>query len=161
MLIVVPPGCMPVVAPRHGTVVGGGTTIIGLVPPEPISVEPSGIPVGRTVDPVVPSEGRAPEVTPVEVDVVEPVVQSDIEPVDAVVPPPSNVPVYTAVPQPPRRGLRPPGVISVAPMGIPVPTEPMDGSVVPVDPIVPVEFMPGAPSGEVAPIPEDGITLWA
>jgi len=169
---------MPMVAPRHGLVMmGGGTVIIGLTPPEPISVEPNGIPVGRTVDPVLPREGTAP---PPEMAVVDPIGQPDAElivplmPLDAdmadpLTPPPSKGlitlaaltgPPNTVAPQPPGKGLKPPGLISVAPRGIPVPIEPTDGSIVPIDPIVPVELlMPGVPRGEVTRMPEGGGTM--
>ena len=157
---------MPVVipfVPTHGVVlVVWGTVSIGLTPPELISVDPNGIPVGRTVDPVVPREGTTP---PPEIAVVEPVVQPDAE---LIVPlmlfdtPPALVPPKTGLPQPPGMGLKPPGLISVAPNGIPVPVDPSAGNVVPVAPIIPVEpLMPGMPRGEVAPIPEGGITLCA
>src|SRR4029077_5261190 len=165
-----------VIVPRHGGVIaGGGTVSIGLTPPDPISVEPNGTPVGRTVEPLVPSDGTAaPELTPPEIAVVEPVVQPDIEPVmppdvdmvDPLIPPFIPEPLVippNVVPQPPSIGLNPPGLISVAPIGIPVPVEPVVGNVVPVKPIIPVELlMPGMPRGDVGSITEaGGITLCA
>jgi len=131
-------GWIPAVAPMHGVIAGGGGMVsIGLTPPELISVEPKGIPVGRTVVRVVPSDGTTPaEETPPEIADVTAVVQPELIAPD--MPPGANMvealavlpagpmvaPVVVPaklVSQLPGRGLKPPGIISVAPMGIPVP----------------------------------------
>jgi hypothetical protein len=139
MLIAVPVNdCIPAVTPMHGVIAGGGGTVsIGLTPPELISVEPKGIPVGRTVVRVVPSDGTAPaEKTPPEIADVAAVVQPEliapdmppgadmVEPLVVLPAVPMVAPVVIplkVVSQLPGSGLKPPGIISVAPMGIPVP----------------------------------------
>ena len=71
------------------------------------------------------------------------------------------IPVNPVVPQP-GSWPKPPGSISVAPSGIPVPVDPIDGKIVPIDLPDPVELIePGMPRGEVAPNPEGIMTLWA
>jgi hypothetical protein len=150
----------------HGlvTLFGGETPIIGLTPALPTSVEPSGIAPPLSVEPVPMPALDSGEAVPVAAGVED--VQPGIEVVDAVVvdPPPSNVelvpvievelmPIVAATePLLPEvtdsddpvdgHGLKPPGSISVAPIGMPVPLEPLE---------------PGMPSGDVAPIP--GVTV--
>jgi protein TonB len=169
MLVLVP--VMPV-APTHGLVMTGGETVSGaLRPPGLISVEPSGIALPPRVDPVLPPSEvtEPPEVRPPEPAMVEPVMQPEPDMPDPLMPPPSKVPgmpepvipVDPVVPQP-GSWPKPPGSISVAPRGIPVPVDPVDGRIVPIDPPDPVELIePGMPRGEVAPNPEGVMTLWA
>jgi hypothetical protein len=152
---------MPV-APTHGIVMTGGETVSGgLRPPGLISIAPSGI--------ALPPSGvtEPPEVAPPEPAVVEPVVQPDMP--DPVIPPPSKVPgmpelvipVDPVVPQP-GSWPKPPGSISVAPSGIPVPVDPADGRIVPTEPPDPVDpIEPGMPRGDVVPNPEGVMTLRA
>lgn len=149
------------VEPAHDEVevLGIGTVIIGLIPALSISVEPSGIvPPFSVALEVVPGFTSG-EAVPVEVTFV-----AD----EQAKPPPSNVefvpdivedPLGPDIPEdedPPElqvetgAGLKPPGSISVAPSGMPVPE---------LDPVD--EFVPSIPSGEVAPIPDVPVTLWA
>jgi len=155
-----------VVEPVHGDVIvlGIGTPISGLTPPLSISVAPSGIvPPFSVVLEVVPDVDSG-EATPVEVMLLNP--QTEVELIDPIAldPPPSKVelvlPDIDVIPDPfdPESpeyeaplvlqfelavGLRPPGSISVAPNGMPVPL---------FDPVDVVE--PSIPSGDVAPIAE-------
>ena len=112
--------------PGHGidVEIGGATAINGLTPPLLSSVEPSGmVPRGAVIMPmpIVPDDVPAPATDPMPVD---PVGQAPM-------PPPSNVDcvpetpaeddaMQVAVPTGGAVGLRPPGLISVAPSGIPV-----------------------------------------
>jgi hypothetical protein len=153
-----------VVEPVHGNVIvlGIGTPISGLMPPLSISVAPSGIvPPFSVVLEVVPDVDSG-EATPVEVMLLDP--QTEVELIDPVElnPLPSKVefvPDIEVIPDPldPESpelaplalqfelavGLRPPGLISVAPNGMPVP---------PFDPVDVLE--PSMPSGDVAPMAE-------
>jgi hypothetical protein len=154
-----------VVEPLHGDVIvfGIGTPISGLTPPLSISVAPSGIvPPFSVVLEAVPDVDSG-EATPIEVTLLEP--QTVVEFIDPVElsPLPSKVefaPDIEAIPDPldPESpeyeeplalqvelavGLRPPGSISVAPSGMPVP---------PFDPVDALE--PSMPSGDVAPMAE-------
>jgi hypothetical protein len=154
-----------VVEPLHGDVIvfGIGTPISGLTPPLSISVAPSGIvPPFSVVLEAVPDVDSG-EATPVEVILLDP--QTEVELIDPVElnPLPSKVefvPGIEAIPDPlvPESleyeeplalqvelavGLRPPGSISVAPSGMPVP---------PFDPVGALE--PSMPSGDVAPMAE-------
>jgi len=174
------------VEPGHGLVIllGGETPISGLMPPLVISVAPSGIvpplrvrllldpgvengdalPVDVTVDDVQP-ESAAPNVDPPPSNVELVPVDMELMPVVDVEP----VPVMIDVdPLPPDvsgnpfdgHGLRPPGLISVAPSGIPV----VLGGLAPVARVAvdAVELPePGMPSGEVAPIPDVVVVLCA
>jgi hypothetical protein len=162
----------------HGLLklLGGEMPIIGLTPVLLTSVEPSGMapPSSLKLVPVpVVDNGEAVPVA----DTVEDA-QPDIEVADPVVPPPSNVELVPVVdvelmpvvvgmaPLLPDvtdtgdpvdgHGLKPPGSISVAPMGMPVPLDAVEPSGRPVlDAVEPPE--PGTPSGDVAPIP--GVTI--
>jgi hypothetical protein len=154
-----------VVEPVHGDVIvlGIGTPISGLTPPSSISVAPSGIvPPFSVVLEVVPDVDSG-EATPVEVMLLDP--QTEVELIDPVElnPLPSKVefvPDIEVIPDPldPESpeyeaplalqfelavGLNPPGSISVAPNGMPVP---------PFDPVDVLE--PSMPSGDVAPMAE-------
>jgi hypothetical protein len=162
---------VPVIEPAHGDVIvfGIGTPISGLMPPLSISVAPSGIvPPFSVVLEVVPDVDSG-EATPVEVMLLEP--QTEVELIDPVElnPVPSKVefvlPDVDVIPDPldpesPEAplalqfelavGLRPPGSISVAPNGMPVPL---------FDPVDVVK--PSIPSGDVAPIAEPVAELLA
>ena len=164
---------VPVNEPAHGDVIvfGIGTPISGLTPPLSISVAPSGIvPPFSVVLEVVPDVDSG-EATPVEVMLLDP--QTGVEFIDPVElnPLPSKVefvlPDVDVIPDPldPESpeyeaplalqfelavGLRPPGSISVAPSGMPVP---------PFDPVDVLE--PSMPSGDVAPMAEVPIMLCA
>lgn len=166
MPLLVDPGAKPalpmVVRPPHGdgdVMLGAGTVIIGLTPPLLSSVESSGIApplslrlaLAPSVDggDAVPLVAGAGEST--HADVAEP---------PAATPPPSKVVVAPVVPVVPvvaedvvpdmpsgetfvlqvgpGTGLKPPGSISVAPSGMPVPLDPIE---------------PGTPSGDVARSP--------
>ena len=154
-----------VVEPAHGDVIvlGIGTPISGLTPPLSISVAPSEIvPPFSVVLDVVPDVDSG-EATPVEVMLLDP--QMKVELIDPVElnPLPSKVefvPDIEVIPDPldPESpeyeeplalqvelavGLRPPGSISVAPSGMPVPL---------FDPVDTLE--PSMPSGDVAPMAE-------
>jgi len=156
-----------VIEPVHGVaLLGAGTVIMGLTPPLSISVAPSGIMPPLSVELEPPPGFDSGEAVPPGDSVCEEV-QLDVEVVDgtAVNPPPSNVEVAPIVipvmpeafvpvvpeafiPDSPEPnplalqftvtvGLTPPGSISVAPSGMPVPLDPLG---------------PSVPSGEVAPI---------
>jgi hypothetical protein len=162
----VDPGDKPtlpvVVSPPHGdgdVMPGGGTVIIGLTPPLSSSVESSGIApplsLALAFDPSVDSDEAVPLIAGAgertHADVAEPA---------AATPPPSKVVVAPVVPVvpfvsddippdmpsgetfglhvEPCTGLKPPGLISVAPSGMPVPLDPIE---------------PGMPSGDVARSP--------
>lgn len=143
------------VDPGHGVVVlfGPGTAISGLTPPLSISVAPSGIVPPFRFDPLivgVDSGEAVPAVDKLDDAAVQPV--ETVEPA-ALNPPPSNVelPLVPAIPdtevpvgeQPPfAAGLKPPGSISVAPNGMPVPLDALE------------------PSGDVLPIAEVLVGLW-
>jgi hypothetical protein len=155
-----------VVEPVHGNVVvlGIGTPMSGLTPPLSISVAPSGIvPPFSVVLEVVPDVDSG-EATPVEVMLLDP--QTEVELIDPLElnPLPSKVefvlPDVVVIPDPldpesPENEeplalqvelaveLRPPGSISVAPSGMPVPL---------FDPVDTLE--PSMPSGDVAPMAE-------
>jgi hypothetical protein len=157
---------VPVNEPAHGDVIvfGNGTPISGLTPPLSISVAPSGIvPPFSVVLEVVPDVDSG-EATPVEVMLLDP--QTEVELIDPLElnPLPSKVefvlPDVVVIPDPldpesPENEeplalqvelaveLRPPGSISVAPSGMPVPL---------FDPVDTLE--PSMPSGDVAPIAE-------
>ena len=121
--------------------VGAGVVTSGLRPLVPVSVAPSGMPPPTSVAFVLPAWGeveRADEAC------------DDMQPValPAVSPPPSKVPLDPVTePQLPGIGLSPPGLISVAPSGMPVPLVPPDA--------------PGTPRGDVVPIPDGEGRLWA
>ena len=160
--------------PVHGDVIvlGIGTPISGLTPPLSISVAPSGIvPPFSVVLEVVPDVDSG-EAEPLEVTPVTDA-QLDVEPADPVepnplpskvefVPPDIEVIPDPLVPESPENEaplalqfelaveLRPPGSISVAPSGMPVP---------PFDPVA--ALAPSMPSGEVAPRPDVIIALCA
>jgi len=155
-------------APAHGLfrLLGAGTPTIGLMPALPSSVAPSGIvpplSCGRPrLDVPVPTDVDCGEAVP-KVDGVVGVTQLPLDITPAAVPlspppskdefaPPVELPV---IDEPPvvllgvqaealfivllGTGLIPPGSISVAPSGMPVPVAPLE---------------PGMPSGEVAPMP--------
>jgi hypothetical protein len=146
-----------VVKPAHGVaLVGAGTVMMGLTPPLSISIAPSGIVPPLSVELELPPEFDSGEAVPPGDSVCDEV-QLDVEFVDgtAVNPPPSNVEVAPIVipvmpeafvPDSPEPlalqftvtvGLTPPGSISVAPSGMPVPLDPLG---------------PNVPSGDVAPI---------
>jgi hypothetical protein len=155
-----------VVEPVHGDVIvlGIGTPISGLTPPLSISVAPSGIVPPFSVRPGFVPAIDSGEAEPLELRLFVDV-QLDIELTEPVElnPPPSKlefVPDIEAIPDPldPESpeyeeplalqvelavGLRPPGSISVAPSGMPVP---------PFDPVGALE--PSMPSGDVAPMAE-------
>jgi hypothetical protein len=154
-----------VVEPVHGDVIvlGIGTPISGLTPPLSISVAPSGIVPPFSVRPGFVPAIDSGEAEPLELRLFVDV-QLDIELTEPVElnPPPSKlefVPDIEAIPDPldPESpelallalqfelavGLRPPGSISVAPNGMPVP---------PFDPVDTLE--PSMPSGDVAPMAE-------
>jgi hypothetical protein len=145
-----------VVEPVHGdgdVMLGTGTVISGLTPPLPISVEPSGIAPpfslrlalapaadsGEAV-PLIETEGESthgvvaeppagrPPPSKVEVVPVVPVVPGEVVPVT----PSEELPALQVAT---GAGLKPPGSISVAPSGMPVPVDPIE---------------PGTPSGDVA-----------
>jgi hypothetical protein len=142
-----------VIEPVHGVaLLGTGTVIMGLTPPLSISVAPSGIMPPLSIELELLPGFDSGEAVPPRDSVCEEV-QLDVEVVDgtAVNPPPSNVevaPIVIPVPEafipdsPELQftvtvGLTPPGSISVAPSGMPVPLDPLG---------------PSVPSGEVAPI---------
>jgi hypothetical protein len=163
-----------VVEPVHGNVVvlGIGTPISGLTPPLSISVAPSGIVPPFSVALEVVSDVDSGEAEPLEVTPVTDA-QLDVELADPFEPnpPPSKdefvPPDIDVIPDPldPERpeneeplalqfelavGLRPPGSISVAPSGMPVPLfDPMDA------------LEPNMPSGDVAPMAGVPIMLCA
>jgi hypothetical protein len=150
-----PPGVVRGIAMGGVSPTGGG---VGLRPPLPSSVEPSGIgpPLSLNWEPVVVVVSG--EAVPFEESGCNEA-QPDIDMADpfAAMPPPSKVevarmivPVVPAAliaypPEPGARmpqfgfgaGLNPPGLISVAPNGMPVPLAPPE---------------PSGPRGEVAPI---------
>jgi hypothetical protein len=157
---------VPVNEPAHGDVIvfGNGTLISGLTPPLSISVAPSGIVPPFSVRPVFVPAVDSGEAEPLELRLFVDV-QLDIELTEPVElnPPPSKlefVPDIEVIPDPldPESPeyeeplalqlelaveLSPPGSISVAPSGMPVPL---------FDPVDVLE--PSIPSGDVAPIAE-------
>lgn len=131
---------------------GAGTVIAGLTPPLSISVAPRGIELPARPDPEPDEDGAVPPEDVVDVGAVQPGIADP-----AASPPPSKVefavdvepaPLLPATPvdDPADEqvalgaGLRPPGSISVAPSGIPVPLDPFE------------VLEPGMPSGDVAPM---------
>jgi hypothetical protein len=153
-----------------------GTVINGLTPALSISVEPSGIvpPFNVKFELVVVDESGG--AVPVDVaPLADALVDAQAEAVVELNPPPSktepvlgivaipdpldpvmpeDIPEYVADPLALQfetgAGLKPPGSISVAPSGMPVPLfDPLD------------ELEPSIPSGEVAPIPGVPIALCA
>ena len=142
--IVVPGGVVPYVMPD---VLGSGTTGIGLMPLVPVSVAPSGmvlpITLGFVPDTWVEDVPPLDVAAQVELGVRPPPskVEEDVDDDVALVPPVEAVALQAEL----GAGPRPPGSISVAPSGTPVPFEPFV-------PLVPIVL-----SGEVAPIPE-GLT---
>jgi hypothetical protein len=133
-----------------GLVVGVGELINGLKPPLLISVAPSGMVPPFSVK-LAPAPDCGDAVPPDTCD--DPEAQPDVGELPVGSPPPSKVPpdpVADPVPAPqlaPGIGLSPPGSISVAPSGIPAPFDPPD--------------VPGTPSGDVVPIADVAIELWA
>jgi hypothetical protein len=135
-----------VIVPLHELIVlpGAGTVIIELTPALSISVAPSGMVPPLRVNPLDPGIESG-EAVPLD-KTAEEDVQFDVEAAEpaASSPPPSKVELPApVVPQlEPAAGLKPPGLISVAPSGIPVPFDPLD------------PLVPGVPSGEVVPMAE-------
>jgi hypothetical protein len=143
-------------------VLGGETVMKGLIPPLFISVAPRGIAVPVRFDPgidpgvdngdAVPLEDSVGEVQFVLLVVEPPPSKVEVVPLMLEVdPPPLNVELMPELVLVDEQfaleaGLKPPGSISVAPKGTPVP---------------PLEIEPGMPSGDVAPSPGVPITLCA
>jgi hypothetical protein len=155
-----------VAEPAHGVaLLGAGTVSMGLTPPLSNSVAPSGIvpplslrlelPPGLDSGEAVPAGDSTCDDVQLDVEVADPV---------ALNPPPSKVEVAPVpvvlgalAPDIPKldplalqfavaAGLTPPGSISVAPSGMPVPLDPVE---------------PSVPSGEVAPIADVLVGLCA
>lgn len=149
-------------------VLGGATPIIGLTPALSSSVAPSGmVPPGAAPAPANDGDGSVPLAAEPADTVAQP---PDVRPADPIplIPPPSKVELVPDADIPPEAlampedeepelqvgdtiGLRPPGLISVAPKPMPaldpaIPVEPLD----PLIPIVPLA--PGMPSGDTDPI---------
>ena len=106
-------------------IVGGGTVIVGLTPPLSISVAPSGMAPPASNDPGVGPGVESGDAVPVEDTVAE---DPKLQPVEDN-PPPSKVelaevvdwvPVPELAAEEQGSELKPPGLISVAPSGIPV-----------------------------------------
>lgn len=109
--------------------VGGDTVIKGLTPPLSISVAPRGIVLPAWLNPEFDPDVESGEAVPVEDTVGD--AQLDVEATDpaGLYPPPSNVEFVSLTLEPLLvdeqfalgAGLKPPGLISVAPNGMPVP----------------------------------------
>ena len=148
-------GAPPVHALVLAVAPGSGTVIIGLTPPLSISVESSGIapPIAEEEPAVLPG-AESDEAMPLAGGSCE--VEQASDPA-LVVPPPSNVELVPDIDAPEplmlqfglTAGLRPPGSISVAPSGIPVP----------FDAVAVLE--PSVPSGDVGPIAAGVVVLCA
>jgi hypothetical protein len=140
-----------------GVVTGAASGTMGLRPAEPASVAPSGI---------VPPIREFELVGDTEATEEVPFADDDVQPAAALIPPPSNVDdavidvlplmpedcedVAPIVPQAePSIGLKPPGLISVDPSGMPELA------------IAPVALEPSVPSGDVAPMPDEVIEVCA
>jgi len=140
-----------------GVMVGNARPSKGLIPPLSISVAPRGtVPPARADPAFVPGVDNG-EAVPLKDNVAD--VQLELEEA----PPPSKVELVPAMLEPlvpdilreeePAdaqfaldAGLKPPGSISVAPSGMPVPLAPLD---------------PGMPNGDVAPIIEGFVEVCA
>jgi hypothetical protein len=164
---------LPVVEPAHDGIepLDIGTVISGLTPALSISVEPSGIvPPFNVKLEFVPMDESG-EAVPVDAALLtDAPVDAHAEAMVEPNPPPSKTELVTGVEVMPDpldddiaefdeplvlqfdigAGLRPPGSISVAPSGMPVP---------PFDPVATLE--PSMPSGEVAPRPDVVVALCA
>jgi hypothetical protein len=155
-----------VIEPDIEVVVGGiGVLIMGLTPRLLSSVAASGMVPPFSVKLVPPDCGDAVPTDTCDEPAGQPVVELNELPI--VNPPPSKVPldpVADPMPELPQLvvgiGLRPPGLISLAPNGMPALYDPPDasnGMSAPYDP----PDAPGMPSGDVVPIPDVLIELWA
>jgi len=145
--IVDPKVGMDPIAPAHEDVVPGvGTGIIGLMPPLSISVAPSGIVLFVSAELVVASGIESGDAIPLcvmlaldaQLDVTPPPSKVEFVVGDAM-PVPESPEDESVLPQFELAGLKPPGSISVAPNGMPVPED---------------VVIPGKPSGDVLPIAE-------